>query len=235
MNRFHEVMLDRARKRGGLTGTFSLDELETYETDRRLQPITVPILIHRDSRFIVHLESAPLPARGGLSRLDRARKEARERRFGRRKSGSSRAVEACLVRLKSVHSKAAPLEMVTDRKAAYPPLVRRHFAPGGAHVRVSSSETRNTLNPLFPINHSLAMLRDHVSRLVRRSWCASKSRERLDHHLWIYAAWRNYVRPMFNRTPRDSAACVLGLAKRRFAPAQLLRWIWPDRQLSASS
>lgn len=235
MNRFHEAMLERARRRGGLAGSFSFDELETFEEDRRLQPVTVPVLIHRATRFIVHLESAPLPARGGLSALDRERKEARERKFGRRVSESNRAVENCLLRLKSAHTKAAPLELVTDRKTAYPPLVRKHFARGGAFVRVDSSETRNTLNPLFPINHSLAMLRDHVSRLVRRSWCASKLRARLDLHLWIYAAWRNYVRPMFNRTPRVSAASSLGLAAKRLSPAFLLRWYWPERQLGTST
>jgi transposase-like protein len=229
MARWHEVFLRRARNRGGLTGSFSFDELETFEQDRRLRPLTVPVLIHRRSRFLVHFQIGHLPARGGLSPLDCARKAAGERRHGRRRSGSAAAVEDCLIRLKAVHSATAPLELVTDRKRSYPPLVRRHFARGGAYVREHSSAARNTRNPLFPINHALAMMRDHVSRLVRRSWCASKRADQLRHHLWIYTAWRNYVRPMFNRTPRISAASALGLADGRFPVARLLRWMWPEQ------
>jgi hypothetical protein len=234
LRRWHAVFLARARQRGGLEGSFSFDELETYEHDRRLMPVTVPVLIHRKSRFIVHLETADLPARGGLSAHDLARKQVREVRYGKRLNGSARAVEDCLLALKAVHAPRVPLEIVTDRKQSYPPLVRRHFARRSAFVRESSSTTRNTLNPLFPINHTLAMLRDQVSRLVRRSWAASKRQAELRHHLWIFTAWRNYLRPMFNHTPRTSSAMALGLADKRYRAAELLRWMWPDRMPASS-
>jgi hypothetical protein len=38
------------------------------------------------------------------------------------------------------------------------------------------------------------MMRDGISRLVRRSWGASKLRARLELHAWIWVVWRNYVR-----------------------------------------
>lgn len=228
MQRWHQVFLARARRQGGLNGSFSLDELETFEEDRRLKPLTVPVLIHRKTRFLVHLETAPLPARGGLSAYDQKRKLNAELKYGKRGSGSSQAIERCIVALRSVHTAAEPLQIVTDRKVTYPPIVRKHFGRGGTFVREYSSTARNVFNPLFPINHTLAMLRDQISRLVRRSWAASKRLAELHHHLWIYVAWRNYVRPMFNRTPKTSAAMALGLASRRYRPASILRWRWPD-------
>jgi hypothetical protein len=230
LRRFHAAQLVRARRRGGLSGFFSFDELETFENDRRLQPLTVPVLIHRKTRFLVHLEVAPLPARGGLSPRDRERKERRAAAFGRRVSGSAAAVERCLLALKDVHAPLAPVELITDRKRSYPPLVRRMFPHRAAFVRESSGAVRNTLNPLFAINHTLAMLRDQVSRLVRRNWGASKRADQLVHHLWIFAAWRNYVRPTFNHTPSQSAASALGLFPGRLKPADLLRWKWPERR-----
>lgn len=61
---FHARILKRAAPAS--RGTFQLDELETYETDRRLCPVTMPLLIHRRTYLVIHAEVAPLPARGGL-------------------------------------------------------------------------------------------------------------------------------------------------------------------------
>lgn len=229
LRRWHDAFLERARSRGGIGGTFSLDELETYEHDRRIMPVTVPVLIQRETRFIIHLETGDLPARGGLSPIMRKRKWARERAFGRRRNGSRRAVDACVAALSRIHDERVPLSIVTDRKSSYPVIIRRWFGSRiGSFVRVSSHSARDVRNPMFPINHTFAMMRDQVSRLVRRNWGSSKRQSALRTHLWIYAAWRNYVRPMFNRTPDVSSAMALGMARRRYRPSELLRWRWPD-------
>ena len=41
-------------------------------------------------------------------------------------------------------------------------------------------------DPLFHINHTLAMLRANINRLFRRTWCTTKDPERLKDHLAIY-------------------------------------------------
>ena len=134
-----------------------------------------------------------------------------------------------------MHAPRALLELVTDQKRTYPVLVKELFGKRvAAHVQESSRRARNTLNPMFAINHTLAMLRDQVSRLVRRSWAASKDREQLAIHAWSWIAWRNYVRPVANDRPRMSAAMALGLASRRYANADLLRWRWPLLMTSSS-
>lgn len=56
---FHAAVLERARRRGGLLGSFQFDELETYEHSRRLAPVTMPVLIELHTFFVVHLETAP--------------------------------------------------------------------------------------------------------------------------------------------------------------------------------
>jgi hypothetical protein len=225
---WHEVFLRRAQRRGGLRGSYSLDELETYEQDRRLQPVTVPVLIHRKTRFVIHLETAALAPRGNLSPSDQFRRDLRAAKCGPRRSGSRAAVRSCLEKLRAVHASGAMLELVTDQKSTYPVLAKEIFGNRiAAHVQESSRRARNTLNPMFAINHTLAMLRDHISRLVRRSWAASKLHDQLQVHAWCWIAWRNYVRPVTNDRPRVSAAMALGLAFRRYSGADLLRWRWP--------
>jgi len=232
LHELHQTLLRRARGSGGLFGSFSLDELETYEHNRRLRPLTMPVLIHRPTRFVLHLEVGRLPARGGLSGLDSRRKEEQ----GPRPSESREMVSRCLAVLKEVHDPNELVQFVSDRKWIYRTLLREAF-PGriGSHVRVPSRYARNTANPLFSINHTLATLRDHVSRLVRRTWAASKRATQLVHHARVWVAWRNYVRPLSNRLRRVSAGMMLGLLQRRLTPTDLLRWRWPALSLSSSS
>lgn len=226
---FHEAVMLRARG-GGLGGFFSLDELETYEHNRRLKPVTMPVLIHCDTRFIVHLEVGQLPARGGLKGRDLARKSSQEPR----PSESTIMVRRCLESLRSVHQPSSLLQLVTDQKRTYRSEVRRLFPNRiAAHATESSKRARNVNNPLFPVNHTLATLRDHVSRLVRRTWAASKLRGQLLHHAWIFAAWKNYVRGVTNQRRRHTPAMILRLLDRKLSLADLLRWRWPSRCIFA--
>ena len=67
---FHDARLSETRARGGLAGTFLLDELETYENCRKLQPVTMPVLIEKESGFVLETRTAALPARGRLGPRD---------------------------------------------------------------------------------------------------------------------------------------------------------------------
>jgi hypothetical protein len=184
----------------------------------------MPVLIGRRSYFIVDLETAPLPCRGGLSPADRKRKEVREARFGPRRSGSREAVSKCFKTLAEVHSPSMPVVVETDLKATYPGILREHFGDRLAHARTSSKLKRDYSNPLFPINHTLAMTRDGLSRLVRRTWAASKLRERLEWHAWIWAVWRNYVRGITNAAPNVAPAMAAGVARKRWSIVRICAW-----------
>lgn len=221
---FHCAMLRRARQRGGIAGTFQLDELETFEHSRRLKPLTVPALIERGSYFVLHAECAPLPARGRLSPRDQRKKEEQERAGKKRRSGSLEAVRKSFEVLAQVHRANGTVAIETDRKSTYATRLRRLFGERLRHARHSSSAPRNYKNPLFPINHTLAMMRDGLSRLVRRSWAASKLGERLELHLWIWIAYRNYVRSITNRAAGTTAAMALGIDRRKWKRAELLAW-----------
>ena len=221
---FHGQVLERARAGGGLRGDFQLDELETFETSRRLCPVTMPVMIELHSYFVLHVEVAPLPPRGKPRRKELERRLERERAEGRRRSGSRDAVERCFRVLASVRTSQPDLWISTDHKSTYGPLLRMVMPPVYHHARHSSTARRDRANPLFPINHTLAMLRDGLSRLVRRSWGASKRREWLERHAWVWIAYRNYIRPITNRARDTTSAMALGLVGKRFSKDAFFEW-----------
>lgn len=209
---FHRVRFAR----GLIDGVFQLDEAETFETDRLRKPVTVPVLIERDSRFFVHIETAPLPAR--VSRGSDAKASPR-------KSGSRAAVKRCFERLNAHLVEHARPRVQTDCKPTYPSILNDVFGKGRCrHQRTISTLKRDTQNPLFAINHTLAMLRDGLSRLVRRTWAHAKLRERLDLHLWIYVAWRNYVRGVSNKRAMETPAMAVGIEDGRWTRDGILDW-----------
>jgi len=220
---FHHEQLRRVAAAGGLRGVFQLDELETFEGDRRLAPVSVPVLIESKSFFVLHANTAPLPARGNLCASDRKRKAAREAREGVRKSGSAEAVQRCWERLAAAAAPGEMVEVATDCKSQYRRQLAATFGTRLLHYRAHSSEPRVPGSLLFPINLTLAMLRDGVSRLVRRNWGASKKRERLELHQWIWIGYRNYVRGRTNRSKGLTPAMKLGVLGEPLSVVALLR------------
>lgn len=91
------------------------------------------------------------------------------------------------------------------------------------HLRTNSRVPRTTRNPLFPINSEEADLRDKLGRLRRRSWLVSKMRKYLNLHLALYSAWRNWVRPRFNRDC-ETPGQLAGFAVRPLRSAELVGW-----------
>jgi transposase-like protein len=225
---FHRRALAAASGRTRLNGPFQLDELETFEHNRRLSPVTVPVVVEKHSLFVVHQQCAPLPARGRLRTRDREKKLLRDETEGVRRSGSRLAVEACLRAL----ARAVPsgrIRLESDAKRTYPGCAQRAIGARCLHRQLSSRLKASKRDPLFTVNHTLALLRDGVSRLVRRTWAAAKTRQRLETHLWIWVCYRNYIRPRSNHDSRTTAAMRAGITSRRMTArevygARLFEW-----------
>ena len=112
----------------------------------------------------------------------------------------------------------------TDEKSTYPGIARRAFrGKRVGHLRTKSVLPRTEANPLFPINHTEAIMRDLIGRVRRESWLVSKRRAFLNLHLPLYAAWRNWVRPRFN-FDEHSPGELAGFAPRRLLPRELVGW-----------
>ncbi|MBL8857413.1 MAG: hypothetical protein JNL28_02765 [Planctomycetes bacterium] len=224
---FHDAVLKRARARGSLRGRFQLDELETFERDRRLCPVTMPVLIHEESRFVLHVEAVALAARGGLSPRLLVRKKQLEAKVGVRRSGSREAVKRCFEVLAAALGPSTGAVLATDQKPAYSAVLSAVMGGRCAHERHPGRAARTVSNPLWPINHTLAMLRDGLSRLVRRSWGVSKERDWLARHAWIWIAYRNYIRAFTNRKKRTTSALRAGLVSQPISKNKFFEWRVP--------
>ena len=222
---FHQTALRLRERSLAWEGHFQLDELETYETDRRLKPVTVPLLVHMPSRCVLHTAVGTLPPRKPLPPRKQKQLEQIEAEEGKkRKSESREKVSECFEVLKQITPGEGPVRVGTDEKPTYRAILKKTFGKRLEHRRTHSKEPRTIKNPLFLVNHTFAMLRDGLGRLVRRNWGATKEREKLGWHLWLYIGWRNYVRPITNKRPHETAAMVAGLAPRMLEPCELLQW-----------
>ena len=228
-DRLDRNLLARAAARNALSNRggeqkIHFDEFETYETRRNTRPLTIAVLIETETRLLVGRTAAPIRPRGRMTAQRRAAIAAEEARFGPRKDRSRVACRWAFRAAARLRPTASVIVLRTDEKTTYPGLALRAF-PGRAvaHLRTPSVMHRDELNPLFPINHTEALLRDLVGRVRRESWLVSKLRTYLNLHLGLYAAWRNWVRPRFNRDA-ESPGQLAGFAARRLSRQELVGW-----------
>lgn len=200
------------------------DEFETFEGRRNTRPLSVPILIERSTRFVIWAESATIRPHGRMSANRLQAIENEERRLGPRRNTSIRGIVRTLKRGASLIPQGGIVVLESDEKVAYPTCARKAFDGRTViHHQTNSKLARMTWNPLFPINHTEAVLRDLLGRLRRRSWLASKKRRFLDLALQMWIAHRNLVRRRFNFDP-ESPAQLLGLVHRRLTEGEVLSW-----------
>jgi transposase-like protein len=223
----HSRQLHRAvLKTASLTGSFQLDEMESFESNR-FQPVTVPVLIEKKSYFILDTSTAPMRRKGRMTPKQKKMRAEYEALHGRRPTGSDQAVSQCL-RTLALHA-ASPVVLESDRKASYGRIGRRLLGARLVHRTHHSRARRDRANALFAINHTNAMLRYCLARLRRRTWCVSRNRRWLELALSMYTGWFNYCRGITIKT-RVSPAQALGLARAKLAIADWLGWRqdWPN-------
>ena len=119
--------------------------------------------------------------------------------YGKRKNESYKNREDLFKELQSFISPKAVFE--TDEHTQYPKLIRKYFNES-THKKFKSVRgalvgqgelKRVGYDPLFSINHTFAMLRANINRLVRRTWCTTKKVKFLELHLWMYVDFHNSV------------------------------------------
>lgn len=203
--------------------TWLLDEEETFE-HASIRTLTMPLVIDRDTRFLVATAVGPIRRLAKTGSLRRLRQDREELRLGVRPDTSDECVRAVLRRLCKVAPEGA-VTLLTDEKPSYARIAGEVFGERLIHLQVSSRRIRKSFNPLFPMNSMIAMSRDNCGRLRRKSWLVSKRGEYLQLHMQIFAVYRNYVRPRFNRDRREECPAVfLGLLPRALEPDEVLAW-----------
>jgi len=160
------------------------DELITFEHSR-LKPVSVAVMSCVRTRSLIGFGVAQIPASGSIA------KRAREK-YGHRPDRSAAMRKAVLNEVVELVEPDATL--TTDEHPRYAREIKTYF-PNATHIQHRSvrgslsgqGELKRTgFDPLFNINHALAMLRDNLKRLARRTWCTTKLIQGLEDELAVY-------------------------------------------------
>jgi hypothetical protein len=167
------------------------DDLETFE-QTKCKPITVTLFVESKTRKIIDFSVARIGAKGHLAKASRAK-------YGKRKNDSLKQREKLFSRLVPYIDEKAKIS--SDESVFYPRLVRKHF-PEAEFRRFKGAKGSSTgqgelkkqgFDPLYSVNHTFAMMRYGMSRLVRRTWCTTKCIQALDNHIALYVDFHNQV------------------------------------------
>ena len=165
------------------------DELITFEHSR-LKPLSVAVMCCTRTRCIIGFGIAQIPASGQIAKRS-------VEKYGKRPDLSSSMRKRVLKSVKRYVSPTAAI--TTDEHPRYAAEIKKEY-PGMIHTQYRSvrgsltgqGELKRTgFDPLFNINHTLAMMRDNVKRLTRRTWCTTKKTDCLDDVLAIYMHYHN--------------------------------------------
>ena len=166
------------------------DDLETFEHSK-LKPLSVCGVFETKTRRILGFNVAIMPAKGRIAKKSRAK-------YGRRKDERRTAREKLFSDLVSFVDPQAVIR--SDQNPHYRSSVKRYFPDakyeqfkGTRGCVVGQGELKALrFDPLFTLNHTFAMFRANINRLVRRTWNTTKLKERLYLHVAIYSLFHNW-------------------------------------------
>ena len=165
------------------------DDLETME-HTKLKPLSVALAVDPATRKILGVQVSRMPARGLLA-------EKSVRKYGKRRDMRKRGWNRLLQSLRSMVS--ADAVFTSDQNPHYPIALKKYFPQsihlttrGGRGAITGQGELKKLVfDPLFALNHTCAMLRANLNRLLRRTWCTTKTIKGLQDHLAIYVDYHN--------------------------------------------
>ena len=165
------------------------DELQTIE-HTKCKPLANAVAVNSETREILGFEVSSMPATGHLSKISRQKYDYRP---DHRREG----VLKLLRKMKPMMH--AHVQILSDFCPFYASAVKEVF-PQASHHQVLGEKAcvagqgelkKVGKDPLFYINHTLAMLRANINRLIRRTWSTTKDPVRLMDHLAIYTYYHN--------------------------------------------
>lgn len=174
------------------------DDMITHE-HTKMKPLSISLAVDRESRLILGAEVSQIPAFGHLAKKSR-------KKYGYRKSFHEVGLTRLFEKIHTIVDRDAIVQ--SDMHKQYPKFVRKYLPSvtyktyeGGRSCIAGQGELKKKgYDPLFILNHTCAMFRDSINRLVRRTWCSTKCPKRLQQHINIFISYYNfkYLRYGFN-------------------------------------
>lgn len=179
------------RKWKGKIHNIQIDDLITKENSK-LKPLSVTIAVDENTRRILALEVSQIPASGHLAKFA-------VQKYGHRKDEHNEGLKRVFEAIAPIVSREVIIK--SDEHQRYPFFASTYF-PRGKHFTFKGEKScvagqgelkRVVFDPLFIVNHTCAMLRYGVNRLIRKTWCTTKDPVRLKDHLDLFMFYYNEV------------------------------------------
>lgn len=167
------------------------DDLITIE-HTKLKPLSVSIAVDANRRFILGAQVSKIAAFGHLSELSK-------KKYGKRKSEHKKGLKILFEQINKVINPRAIVR--SDEHNFYPDFVKKYLPQvehqrfkGGRGCVVGQGELKKLKkDPLFSINHTCAMFRANINRLIRKTWCTTKDPDMLQKHIEIFIYYFNHI------------------------------------------
>jgi hypothetical protein len=217
-----QALLFHARRIGGraVQEPLGLDSFVSFHWSQYF-PTHYHLLAGRSSHFFYGFTECEVRRSGRMTSGQKRRRTTLEEKYGR---PDPRAIERAVAPLLEAFRNAeSPLDVTTDEHADYPRAIAR--LPRGAisHRTVSSRASRTTRNPLFAVNLLDLLIRHSSANHKRETIAFSRSRRGAIERLWLFLAWRNYVKSFSEKSRSATPAQRAGVAERRWTLKQLFR------------
>ena len=168
-----------------------IDDLVTKENSK-LKPLSVTVCVDENRRRILALEVSQIPSFGHLSTFA-------VRKYGHRKDLHFEGLTRLFQAITPVVS--TEVQVKSDEHRRYPGFISAYL-PKAKHLTFKSERgcvagqgelKKVSFDPLFIVNHTCALLRANVNRLIRKTWCTTKNPQRLKDHLDVFMYYYNEV------------------------------------------
>jgi transposase-like protein len=175
----------------GRIHNIQLDDLITKENSK-LKPLSVSIAVDEDTRKILAVEVSRIPAFGHLSKIAL-------KKYGPRKDELFEGLTRLFQKITPIL--AVEVVVKSDEHSRYPGFISAYL-PRAKHLQFKSERSciagqgelkKTGHDPLFVVNHTCALLRANVNRLIRKTWCTTKVPLRLQEHLEIFIYFYNQI------------------------------------------
>ncbi len=170
---------------------FQFDDLETFE-HTKFKPLAVTMAVENHTRWIIGFRVSRMAAKGLIAK-------AAVKKYGIRKDERREKRNELFEEIKIYVDPKAKIE--SDKQPHYLPDVKKHFPEADYETHLSRDAAiagqgelkKGGFDPLFSLNHTYAMLRANINRLLRKTWCTTKIPERLGYHIAMYSLYHNML------------------------------------------
>lgn len=184
--RLNDLSLQKLK---GRVFNIQIDDLITKENSK-LKPLSVTLVVDENRRTILAVEVSQIPSFGHLAKFA-------TRKYGHRKDEHFEGLTRVFEKIAPIVSSEVVVK--SDEHKRYPAYISAYL-PKAKHITFKSERgcvagqgelKKVHFDPLFVVNHTCALLRANVNRLVRKTWCTTKDPDRLKDHLDIFIYFYN--------------------------------------------